>query len=78
MEVKGLYWLKDNYIKPYDIDESKIHESSCAPVNEIDLLIRTGGDKRIVTFYFIKLHMLRLCSLINFGLNSLKKISKNV
>ena len=33
-----------------DIDESKIHESSCAPVNEIDLLIRTGGDKRISNF----------------------------
>ena len=33
-----------------DIDELTIHKASSVPVDEIDLLIRTGGDKRISNF----------------------------
>ena len=33
-----------------DIDEDLISKFSCCPVDEIDLLIRTGGDKRISNF----------------------------
>ena len=32
------------------IDESLIAETSSCPINDIDLLIRTGGDKRISNF----------------------------
>ena len=39
-----------NKIKLQDINEKIIHESSSVPVKEIDLLIRTGGDKRISNF----------------------------
>ena len=33
-----------------DINEDLISKFSCCPVDEIDLLIRTGGDKRISNF----------------------------
>ena len=33
-----------------DIDEDLISKFSCCPVDEIDLLIRTGGEKRISNF----------------------------
>ena len=39
-----------NKIKLQDINEKIVHESSSVPVKEIDLLIRTGGDKRISNF----------------------------
>ena len=60
MEVKGLYWLKDNYIKPYDIDESKriimcgvpgaftencTYEHLPGFVNKLDELKELGIDK---------------------------------
>ena len=37
-------------IKLKDIGENIIHDTSSVPVKEIDLLIRTGGDKRISNF----------------------------
>ena len=37
-------------IKLEDINEKVIHNASSVPVEEIDLLIRTGGDKRISNF----------------------------
>ena len=33
-----------------DIDEDMLNKFSCAPINNIDLLIRSGGDKRISNF----------------------------
>jgi undecaprenyl diphosphate synthase len=33
-----------------EIDENMINKFSAAPVDEVDLLIRTGGDKRISNF----------------------------
>ena len=37
-------------IRIKDIDERTINKASSVPVDEIDLLIRTGGDKRISNF----------------------------
>ena len=37
-------------IKLKDINEKTLHKASSVPVDEIDLLIRTGGDKRISNF----------------------------
>ena len=37
-------------IKIEDINEKVIHNASSVPVENIDLLIRTGGDKRISNF----------------------------
>ena len=37
-------------IKIEDINEKAIHNASSVPVENIDLLIRTGGDKRISNF----------------------------
>ena len=39
-----------NEIKIDDIDEDTISQLSSVPVNDIDLLIRTGGDRRISNF----------------------------
>ena len=39
-----------NDIKIDEIDEDIISQLSSVPVNDIDLLIRTGGDKRISNF----------------------------
>ena len=36
-----------------DIDEDLISKFSCCPVDEIDLLIRTGGDKENKQLSFI-------------------------
>ena len=40
----------DKKIKLNDINEEMLHDVSSVPVKEIDLLIRTGGDKRISNF----------------------------
>tara|TARA_B100001250_G_scaffold410055_1_gene435713 strand:+ start:85 stop:807 length:723 start_codon:yes stop_codon:yes gene_type:complete len=40
----------DKKIKLNDINEDALHDASSVPVKEIDLLIRTGGDKRISNF----------------------------
>ncbi|MDB3996950.1 polyprenyl diphosphate synthase [Gammaproteobacteria bacterium] len=37
-------------IKPDHIDEAMISDFSCSPVDNIDLLIRTGGENRISNF----------------------------
>ena len=37
-------------IEPDHIDEAMISDFSCSPVDNIDLLIRTGGDNRISNF----------------------------
>lgn len=42
--------VKDELIKIEQIDEKMISEFSSSPVENIDLLIRTGGDKRISNF----------------------------
>ena len=38
------------HIKLEDINEKVIHNASSVPVEDIDLLIRTGGDKRVSNF----------------------------
>ncbi len=38
------------HIKLEDINEKTIHNASSVPVEDIDLLIRTGGDKRVSNF----------------------------
>ena len=49
--VKGIAAdVLDNKINLKDIDQKIISEFSCAPVESIDLLIRTGGDKRVSNF----------------------------
>jgi len=42
--------VKDGIIKLEQIDERMISEFSSSPVEDIDLLIRTGGDRRISNF----------------------------
>ena len=42
--------VKDKKITLNEINETCIHNESAVPVKEIDLLIRTGGDKRISNF----------------------------
>ena len=39
-----------NEIKIKDIDEKMLNKFSCAPVDDVDLLIRSGGDRRISNF----------------------------
>ena len=49
--VKGIAAdVLDKKINLIDIDQKIISEFSCAPVESIDLLIRTGGDKRVSNF----------------------------
>ena len=49
--VKGIAAdVLDRKINLEDIDQKIISEFSCAPVESIDLLIRTGGDKRVSNF----------------------------
>tara|TARA_Y100000996_G_C22511955_1_gene638762 strand:+ start:420 stop:1142 length:723 start_codon:yes stop_codon:yes gene_type:complete len=38
-----------------DINEQSLHNASSVPVKEIDLLIRTGGDKRISNFLLFQI-----------------------
>jgi undecaprenyl diphosphate synthase len=42
--------VKDGLITLEQIDEKMISGFSSSPVEDIDLLIRTGGDKRISNF----------------------------
>ena len=42
--------VKSGEINPEHIDQAMVADFSCSPVDNIDLLIRTGGDKRISNF----------------------------
>jgi len=44
-----------NKIKLNDINEQSLHNASSVPVKEIDLLIRTGGDRRISNFLLFQI-----------------------
>jgi undecaprenyl diphosphate synthase len=44
------YKVVSGEIKSEQINEAMISDFSCSPVDDIDLLIRTGGDKRISNF----------------------------
>ena len=50
MVIKVSKQVSQGKIKLEDLNEESINEFSSVPVNEIDLLIRTGGDKRISNF----------------------------
>ena len=42
--------ISEGKMKFEDIDQNTINKHSCAPVDSLDLLIRTGGDKRVSNF----------------------------
>ena len=42
--------ISEGKMKLEDIDQNIINQYSCAPVDSLDLLIRTGGDKRVSNF----------------------------
>ncbi|MGY8806489.1 MAG: polyprenyl diphosphate synthase, partial [Gammaproteobacteria bacterium] len=42
--------VQQGKIQLSDINEDLVNEYSCSPVSNIDLLIRTGGDRRISNF----------------------------
>jgi len=42
--------ISEGKMKLEDIDQNTINKYSCAPVDSLDLLIRTGGDKRVSNF----------------------------
>ena len=42
--------ISEGKMKLEDIDQNTINQHSCAPVDSLDLLIRTGGDKRVSNF----------------------------
>ncbi len=42
--------ILEGKMKLEDIDQNTINKHSCAPVDSLDLLIRTGGDKRVSNF----------------------------
>lgn len=48
-------------IKVDDIDENMINRFSSVPVDDIDLLIRTGGDNRISNFLLYQLAYTEIC-----------------
>jgi undecaprenyl diphosphate synthase len=48
-------------IKVDDIDETMINRFSSVPVDDIDLLIRTGGDNRISNFLLYQIAYTEIC-----------------
>jgi undecaprenyl diphosphate synthase len=48
-------------IKVEDIDENMINRFSSVPVDDIDLLIRTGGDNRISNFLLYQIAYTEIC-----------------
>ena len=48
-------------IKSEQINGAMISDFSCSPVDDIDLLIRTGGDKRISNFLLYQIAYTEIC-----------------
>jgi undecaprenyl diphosphate synthase len=57
--IAGKILTKD--IKVDDIDENMINRFSSVPVDDIDLLIRTGGDNRISNFLLYQIAYTEIC-----------------
>ena len=55
------YKVVSGEIKPEQINEAMISDFSCSPVDDIDLLIRTGGDKRISNFLLYQIAYTEIC-----------------
>ena len=49
-----------------DIDSTLINKYSCVPESSIDLLIRTGGDKRVSNFLLYQIAYSEICFLDNY------------
>ena len=74
-------------IKSEQINEAMISDFSCSPVDDIDLLIRTGGDKRISNFLLYQIAYTEICFLNKYWpdftkedfkdcINNFKKVSR--
>ena len=86
--VKGIAAdVLDRKINLEDIDQKIISEFSCAPVESIDLLIRTGGDKRVSNFLLYQIAYAEIMFIDKFWpdfkktdfiecLNNFKKVSR--
>ncbi len=86
--VKGIAAdVLDRKINLEDIDQKIISEFSCAPVEGIDLLIRTGGDKRVSNFLLYQIAYAEIMFIDKFWpdfkktdfiecLNNFKKVSR--
>ena len=55
------YKVVSGEIKSEQINEAMISDFSCSPVDDIDLLIRTGGDKRISNFLLYQIAYTEIC-----------------
>ena len=49
-----------------EIDSTLINKYSCVPESSIDLLIRTGGDKRVSNFLLYQIAYSEICFLDNY------------
>ena len=86
--VKGIAAdVLDKKINLKDIDQKIISKFSCAPVESIDLLIRTGGDKRVSNFLLYQIAYAEIMFIDKFWpdfkktdfiecLNNFKKVSR--
>ena len=86
--VKGIAEnVLDKKINLKDIDQKMIGEFSCAPVENVDLLIRTGGDKRLSNFLLYQIAYAEIMFIDKFWpdfkktdfiecLNNFKKVSR--
>jgi len=74
-------------INAEDINEEMISNYSCVPEDKIDLLIRTGGDKRISNFLLYQIAYAEICFVEKFWpdfdkddfidcINNFKKVSR--
>ena len=55
------YKVVSGEIKSEQINGAMISDFSCSPVDDIDLLIRTGGDKRISNFLLYQIAYTEIC-----------------
>ena len=86
--VKGIAEdVLEKKISLKDIDQKIISKFSCAPVESIDLLIRTGGDKRVSNFLLYQIAYAEIMFIDKFWpdfkktdfikcLNNFKKVSR--